>query len=232
MAAKGIRERVLIPALRKQGLSVRKARSVIKAVFGSIRDALARHERVELPIGTLSVLRHPKERGWRFGKVIEIPKYRIGFRPSDVLRLAAAAAPPSPPPPKRKKREKKPVQSELTISAELIVEFIRNNVAAGNWRFFFNQLSAGASPSIHAMFARVKPKPDERRPLSEAARVIEECAPEEMPEDPWDHLYACLEWFARWTQRVIPKAVWQEAMQEAKKTLLPPGLIRTVDGRE
>jgi hypothetical protein len=42
-----------------------------------------------------------------------------------------------------------------------------------------------------------------------------------MPKDPWEHLYACLEWFARWTQRVIPPAVWQQAFKEAKKALAP-----------
>jgi len=67
---------------------------------------------------------------------------------------------------------------------------------------FFNELRP--SPSIFAVFKNAKPKPDERRPLHEAAQVIEESAPEEMPEDSWDHLYACLEWFARWSQRVIP----------------------------
>jgi nucleoid DNA-binding protein len=223
MAAKGIRERVLNPALRKQGLSVRKARPVITAVFDSIKDALARHERVELPIGTFTVVQNSKKLGRRFGKVIAIPKYRIKFQPSDEMKLAAAAAPPSPPVPKRKRRKKKEiVKTELTISTELIVEFIRKNVPPGNWRFFFNQLSAGASPSIHAMFARVKPKPDQRRPLSEAAQVIEECAPREMPKDPRRRLNACLEWFARWTQRVMPNAIWQQAMQEAKNTLLGP----------
>jgi nucleoid DNA-binding protein len=68
MAAKGFKECVLIPALTEQGLSVREARAVIDAVFASIRDALGRHEHVELPIGTFAVLRNPKERGWRFGK--------------------------------------------------------------------------------------------------------------------------------------------------------------------
>jgi hypothetical protein len=43
-----------------------------------------------------------------------------------------------------------------------------------------------------------------------------------MPDDPWDHPYACLEWFARWTQRVMPNAVWQQAMLQAKKSLLGP----------
>jgi nucleoid DNA-binding protein len=95
MAAKGIRERVLIPALRKQPLSVRKARAVIDAVFDSIRDALARHERVELPIGTFTVLQNPEKRGWRFGKVVTFDKYRIKFLPSQEMKLAAVAAPHS-----------------------------------------------------------------------------------------------------------------------------------------
>ena len=51
MAAKGFQELVLIPARTEQGLSVREARAVIDAVFGSIKDALGRHQRVELPIG-------------------------------------------------------------------------------------------------------------------------------------------------------------------------------------
>ena len=71
------------------------------------------------------------------------------------------------------------------------------------------------------MFARVKPTLEERRPLSEAAQVVKECAPEQMPEDPRHRFDACLKWFARWTQLVMPNAVWQEAMQQAIKTLLP-----------
>ncbi|MGB8845603.1 MAG: hypothetical protein WCC73_07965, partial [Terracidiphilus sp.] len=215
--ATGFKELVLIPALRKQGLSVLKARAVIDVVLDSIKDALGRHECVELPIGTFAVLRNPQERGWRFGEVTIMRRYRVAFLPSADLNLAAAAAPPSPPPPKRPARKKKLVKSELTIAAELIVDFIRNNVPPGMWRLFFNELRP--SPSINAMFARAKPKPGERRPLSEAAQVIAECAPREMPEDPRRRLDACLEWFAPWTQRVMPNAVWQEAMKEAKKTL-------------
>jgi nucleoid DNA-binding protein len=209
MAAKGIRERVLNPALRKQGLSVRKARLAINAVFDSIRDALARHERVELPIGTFAVLPNSKKRGYRFGKVIDIPKYRVKFLPSDELKLAAAAAP---------LRKKKLGKSE--IAAELIVDFIRKNVHPGNWNRFFYELRG--SPSTLAMFERAKPKPDERRPLSEGAQVIAECAPTKMPEVSGYLLYPCLEWFARWTQRVMPNAVWQQAMLQAKKSLLGP----------
>jgi hypothetical protein len=78
------------------------------------------------------------------------------------------------------------------------------------------------------MFKNAKSKSDERRPLSEADQVIEECRPADMPEDSWD---ACLEWFARWTQRVMPNPLWQEAMQQAMKTLLPQKPMRTLDGR-
>jgi hypothetical protein len=86
-------------------------------------------------------------------------------------------------------------------------------------------------PSIPAIFVLARPQSHELRPLDEAGQVIKECAPQEMPEEPWEHLYACLEWFARWTQRLIPHAVWQEAMQQAKKTLLPRDPMRTLDGR-
>jgi nucleoid DNA-binding protein len=225
MAAKGFKERVLIPALTKQELSVREARAVIDSVFGSIKDALHRHERVELPIGRFDVLRNPNERGWRFGKVTTFAGHRVNFLASAELELAVAAAPPSPPRPTRKK---KLVKSELTKSAELIVEFIRENVYDRN--IFFDELHAG--PSILAVFESARPQFHELRPLDEAAQVIDECAPKEMPEDSWDHLYACLEWFARWTQRVIPNAVYPEAMLEAKETLLPEDdLFRTSDVR-
>ena len=70
--ATGFKELLLIPALRKQGLSVLKARAVIDVVLDSIKDALGRHECVELPIGTFAVFRNPQERGWRFGGVATI----------------------------------------------------------------------------------------------------------------------------------------------------------------
>ena len=219
--ATGFKELVLIPALMEpgpgRGTQCRKARAVIDAVFDSIKDALVRHEQVELPIGTFAVLENPKERrAWKFGQVTVLyaHRYKVEFLPSTELNLAAAAAPPSPPRPKRKKEI---VKSELTISAELIVKFVRANVYDRN--IFFAELQNG--PSIPAVFKHARPQSHELRPLDEAPQVIEECKPQQMPEDSWEHLYACLEWFARWTQRVIPKAVWQQAMQHAKKTLVP-----------
>jgi nucleoid DNA-binding protein len=61
----------------EQELTVREARAIIDAIFGSIEDALARHESVELPIGIFSVWRNPQERARRFGKVIELRKCRF-----------------------------------------------------------------------------------------------------------------------------------------------------------
>jgi nucleoid DNA-binding protein len=248
MPAKGFKELVLIPALREQGLTVREASAVVDAIFDSIKEALLRHEEVELPIGNFTVELNPHENGQRFGKLVTFAKYRLDFLPSVELKLAVASAPPSPPPPKRKKKpteikpikiesiktepiESAPTQSELTIATELIVDFVRSNVQPGNWKLFFDELRAGASRSVAAIFKRARPQPHELRPLSEAAQVIEECAPQQMPEDSWDHLYACLEWFARWSRRVIPKEVWQQAMEQARKTFLPQDFIPTLDGR-
>jgi nucleoid DNA-binding protein len=225
--ATGFKELVLVRVLKEQGLSVLKSRAVVDTVFESIKDALGRHEDVELPIGTFTVLQNPDERrAWKFGQITTLyaHRYKVKFLPSAELNLAAAAAPPSPPRPTRKKEI---VKSDLTISAELISDFIRANVYDRN--LFFAELHNG--PSIPALFEHVQPKPHEFRTLDEAAQVIEECKPPQMPEDPWEHLYACLEWFARWTQRVIPKVVWKEAMQQAKQTLLPQDPIRTLDGR-
>ncbi len=132
--ATGFKKLVLVPALKEQKLSVREATAVIAAVFNSIKDALGRHERVELPIGTFTVMQNPAERrAWKFRNVAVYyaNRYRVDFLASSELNLAAVAAPPSPPPAKRKKREKKPVNSDMAISAELIVDFIRRNVPPG-----------------------------------------------------------------------------------------------------
>ncbi len=94
-------------------------------------------------------------------------------------------------------------------------------VLGGNVTLFFHELSDTGGPFVRAEFKHAQPQSHELRPLDEAAQVIEECKPQQMPEEPWDHLYASLKWVARWTQRVIPAAVWQQAMKEAKKTLVP-----------
>ena len=146
--ATGFKELVLLPALMEPGpmdvgLTRSEAKAVIAAVFDSIKDALLRHEQVELPIGTFTVEQNPEERrAWKFGKVTTLyaHRYQVKFLPSAELNLATAAAPTSPPGPKRKKEI---VKSELTISTELIVDFIRKNVLGGNVTLFFNELRAG-----------------------------------------------------------------------------------------
>jgi hypothetical protein len=233
MAAKGFKERILIPALRKQGLSVRGARAVIGAVLGSINDALHLHEPVDSPIGNFTVVENPKKRrSWRFGKVTTLyaHRYRVDFLASPELNLAAAAAASTAAPrAKRKKLKKKQVGSELDISTELIVEFIRNYIEADSWILFFYYLRD--NPSNSEMFKKVKPKSGERRPLDEADQVIEECAPARMPQKPRKRLEVCLRWFARWTQRVMPNPLWQEAMHAAKEILAPEKPMQTLDGR-
>jgi hypothetical protein len=70
---------------------------------------------------------------------------------------------------------------QLAISTELILEFVHENIHADSWRTFFEEFYL-ASPSINAVFKKTKPSPGERRPLSEADQVIEECAPPEEQE--------------------------------------------------
>lgn len=190
--------------------------------------------------------RNPQERARRFGKVIELRKCRIDFLPIDELNLAAAAASPSPPRKEGKKKltkieptkteltkieptRSKPTKSELTTATKLIVEFLRKNVAADKWGLFFREFIDPVGPSIAALLKRNQPKLPELRPLD--AAFIDECAPKEIPEDPWNHLKVCLEWFIYWSRRVIPVAVYPEAMLQAKKTLAPQDLFLTVDGR-
>jgi hypothetical protein len=101
---------------------------------------------MELPIGTVTVLQNPDERrSWRFRKVtiLYAHRYKVKFLPSAELNLAAAAAPPSPPLPTRKKEI---VKSELTISTELIVKFIRKHVEPGNGPYSSKNLATASAP--------------------------------------------------------------------------------------
>ena len=133
--ATGFKELVLVPALMEAEThrSRGKGRHRCRLRFHQGRAwVVTKH--VELPIGTFTVLQNPDERrAWKFGEITTLyaHRYQVKLLPSTELNLAAAAAPPSPPRPKRKKEI---VKSELTISAELIVEFIRKNVPQGRWR--------------------------------------------------------------------------------------------------
>jgi nucleoid DNA-binding protein len=67
----------LVLALVAEGLSFRDAEKVITALFESMKEALLRQESVELPFGTLLVVRNEQRRLWRFGKVIRLRQYKI-----------------------------------------------------------------------------------------------------------------------------------------------------------
>jgi nucleoid DNA-binding protein len=161
---------VLIPALTEQGFTVREASSVIDVIFESVKDALLRHEHVELPIGMFEVMTNAKRRIWRFGKVIIRSKYRVVLLPDAELQLAAAASPGSPHRPERPKRKKKVIKSELDICVELIVDFVRRYIA--DRQMFFDELCD--SPCLPGLFQRAKPEPADIRPLDEAEEVIAE----------------------------------------------------------
>jgi nucleoid DNA-binding protein len=246
MATKGFKELVLIPALTEQELAVREARAVIDAVFGSIIDVLGRRERVELPIGIFSVKQNSEEQAQRSGQVIEQRKYQVEYaappslprpkrqkkptkiEPTEPAQTAPTATEPTATelvaetvPAETVPAKIKPTISELATAAEHIVDFIRENVEQCNWNLFFKELRTGASRCVREELQRTRPQLHELRSLSEAAQVIAECRPQPMPEKPWDHLYACIAWFARWTQRVMPLEVCLEAMRQAKKTLMP-----------
>jgi hypothetical protein len=42
-----------------------------------------------------------------------------------------------------------------------------------------------------------------------------------MPANDFERHYACIDWFAHWSQRVIPPHLWREALMQARKILLP-----------
>jgi hypothetical protein len=54
---------------------------------------------------------------------------------------------------------------------------------------------------------------------SAGAAVIDECAPQKMPDNLQEYLTAVIAWFARWNQRVIPNAVWQQTDASGKEYL-------------
>jgi nucleoid DNA-binding protein len=61
----------LIAKLRERGLSYRMAIRVIDQIFSSMKEALQRGEEVELPIGSLKVVRHKRrpKRGWYLNRI-------------------------------------------------------------------------------------------------------------------------------------------------------------------
>ena len=114
-------------------------------------------------------------------------------------------------------RSPKPIKSELDICVELIVGFVRRYIA--DRQMFFDELCD--SPCLPGMFQRAKPEPADIRPLDQAEVAIAEFRPRTLPANQFDSHYACVDWFAHWSRRVIPLHVWEKSLQQAKKILLP-----------
>ena len=64
----------LVAALVEQGFSFREADQVIAAMLEAMKEALQRHESVQLPFGKLVVAKKPPTRRWRFGRVVVMNK--------------------------------------------------------------------------------------------------------------------------------------------------------------
>src|ERR1039457_6250058 len=81
-------KRTLALVLREHGVSWRKARRIIDVVFDSIKEALKRHETVDLPFGTFSVVKEGRtpQRCWRLGRVRVVyrKRYRVVFTPREL----------------------------------------------------------------------------------------------------------------------------------------------------
>jgi nucleoid DNA-binding protein len=220
----GFKEDVLIPELVRQGFSVRESRRVIDEIFESIKAALHRRETIELPFGTFGVVRRPSKRpAWRFAKVIVLNarQLQVAFVASDEVERAASRCAPTANPRKRIKKPKSNNDVEgnrPSPFAELVFDFVNQNVDSADQQIFFDELREG--PFVAAVFERHRPRPDELKPLTSAGELIANSRPKEMPVDDWKRIYACLSWFVYWSQRVIPRDVYAAAILEAKRELL------------
>lgn len=74
--------------LASKGFSWEEAHSFVNLVFDSIKEALTRHEVVDLPFGRFSVVKQSRspERCWRLGRVRVIyrKRYRVVFTPREL----------------------------------------------------------------------------------------------------------------------------------------------------
>lgn len=63
--------RYLVAKLRERGLSKRMAMKILDRIFSSMKEALQKGEEIELPIGTLKVIRQKRRprRGWYLNRI-------------------------------------------------------------------------------------------------------------------------------------------------------------------
>ena len=74
--------------LMEHGFTWRQAHRAVDLFFAAIKTALRRHETVDLPFGTFSVVPVPqrRHRRWRFGQPQEVfrKRFRVVFTPRDL----------------------------------------------------------------------------------------------------------------------------------------------------
>ena len=87
IAPRGFKHQIAL-ALIDRGCTWRQAHKAVDLFFHSIKVALRRHETVDLPFGTFSVVPVPqrRHRRWRFGQPQEVfrKRYRVVFTPRDL----------------------------------------------------------------------------------------------------------------------------------------------------
>ena len=70
---KGFKHKLVLD-LREKGFSHREATAIVTVIFDSMKQALKRHEPVELPFLILYLKKNPEGRAYRFGKLVRLRK--------------------------------------------------------------------------------------------------------------------------------------------------------------
>jgi nucleoid DNA-binding protein len=87
ITSRGFKHHIAL-ALIERGCTWRQAHKAVDLFFQSIKMALRRHETVDLPFGTFSVIPVPqrRQRRWRFGQpqLVFRNRFRVVFTPRDL----------------------------------------------------------------------------------------------------------------------------------------------------
>lgn len=78
----------LITSLMEKGYTKKRARGIVNIIFSGIKEALERHETVDLPFGSISVRASPRPRRvWSLNRpqTYYQKRYRIWFTPKELL---------------------------------------------------------------------------------------------------------------------------------------------------
>lgn len=223
-----------------QGFSFREADQIVHAIFSAMKTALLRKESIIVEGFGRWHIEGPltPNRGWRFGKVIQLKPYKITFEIEAAALAQAGAENWNPHPAWQAQSSRKPklkgrkLALSLRQQAEqryrellrqytrLIVKFIGDELPCrdllqfwtlrhGGW--FYGQASEVPQSEKHAVN------------FSEAAAVIGSTKLGDLPL-PWpDGEIEAMRWYARWSTRLdVDPEIWKEAESWAAAITLRP----------